>query len=303
MAAVLALAACSETKLAVHTAKQINRQISAKPEPGATKPATAAAQSGIVKIGKPYEVAGVWYYPKADAEYDETGIASWYGQPFHGRSTANGERFDMNALSAAHKTLPLPSLVRVTNLQNGRSLQIRVNDRGPFVHGRIIDVSRRAAQLLGFERAGTARVRVEAAGQFIAKPVTTEEERTMVAAVPQEPISAEPLPAPGQKAPQKPPPQQAAPAPPAPAEPVVTLVPVRPTQLFVQAGAFTFMDNARRLKTTLARIGPTKISAVNVDGKDFYRVRVGPLQTVETADATLEQVIESGFPGARIVVD
>src|SRR5205085_11278208 len=107
-----------------------------------------------------YQVNGVWYYPRADYNYDETGTASWYGPGFDGRPTSDGEIYDMNQLSAAHKTLPLPSVVQVTNLQNGRALQLRVNDRGPFVDGRIIDLSRRAAQLLGFEGGGTAPVRV-----------------------------------------------------------------------------------------------------------------------------------------------
>ena len=108
----------------------------------------------------PYQVNGVWYYPKVDYGYDETGTASWYGEQFNHRPTSDGEIFDMNELSAAHKTLPLPSVVEVTNLQNGRELELRVNDRGPFVGDRLIDVSRRAAQLLGFEGGGTARVRV-----------------------------------------------------------------------------------------------------------------------------------------------
>ena len=306
VAAGLGLVACSETKIAVHAAKKISREIAAEPEAPASKSA-ADVSSGAVKIGEPYEVAGVWYYPKVDPGYDETGIASWYGAPFHGRLTANGERYDMNALTAAHKTLPLPSLVRITNLQNGRSLKIRVNDRGPFVHGRIIDVSRRAAQLLGFQRAGTARVRVEAAGQLVANAATSEEERTALAAVPQAPISSEPLSPPGEKAAAPPPEPKRAPPAPRTAAPAtdgtVTVVPVRPTQLFVQAGAFTFIANAQRLKTMLARIGPTKISAVNIAGKDYFRVRIGPLATVETADATLDQVIQGGFPGARIVVD
>jgi rare lipoprotein A len=108
----------------------------------------------------PYEVNGVWYYPKVDYHYDQTGTASWYGPGFDGRPTADGEIYDMNGLSAAQKTLPLPSVVAVTNLRNGRELTLRVNDRGPFIGDRLIDVSRRAAQLLGFERAGTAPVRV-----------------------------------------------------------------------------------------------------------------------------------------------
>lgn len=114
-------------------------------------------------VGKPYEVAGTWYYPREDWSYDKTGIASWYGKQFQGRHTADGEIFDLTNLTAAHRTLPLPVVVRVTNLANGRSLKLRVNDRGPFVNtgDRIIDVSRRAAKLLGFEHAGTARVRVQ----------------------------------------------------------------------------------------------------------------------------------------------
>src|SRR5215470_17373272 len=122
--------------------------------------ATAGQGKGLYKVGKPYQVDGIWYYPKEDWSYDETGIASWYGEQFHGRYTANGEVFDLNGLTAAHHTLPMPSMVEVTNLENGRSLELRVNDRGPFAAGRIIDVSRQAAQLLGFERNGTAKVRV-----------------------------------------------------------------------------------------------------------------------------------------------
>lgn len=112
------------------------------------------------KVGAPYQINGVWYYPKVDYNYDETGVASWYGEAFDHQPTANGEIFDLNDLSAAHRTLPLPSIVEVTNLQNGRSLRLRVNDRGPYAQNRIIDVSRRAAQLLGFERSGTTPVDV-----------------------------------------------------------------------------------------------------------------------------------------------
>lgn len=108
----------------------------------------------------PYQINGVWYYPRVDYSYDQTGTASWYGPGFDHRATADGEMYDMNDLSAAHKTLPLPSVVEVTNLQNGRELRLRVNDRGPFVGDRLIDVSRRAAQLLGFEGSGTTPVRV-----------------------------------------------------------------------------------------------------------------------------------------------
>ncbi len=113
------------------------------------------------KVGKPYTINGVTYVPRIDPNYDETGVASWYGPGFHGRPTASGETYDMDALTAAHPTLPLPSRVRVVNLDNGRSIVLKVNDRGPFAKRRIIDVSRRAAKELGFMRRGTARVRVQ----------------------------------------------------------------------------------------------------------------------------------------------
>lgn len=120
---------------------------------------------GTEKIGSPYTVRGRTYYPTANPKKVETGLASWYGAAFHGRLTANGEVYDMNHLTAAHKTMPLPSYARVTNLENGRSLIVRVNDRGPFAHDRVIDLSKRAADLLGYSRDGTAKVKVEYAGR------------------------------------------------------------------------------------------------------------------------------------------
>lgn len=116
---------------------------------------------GQYKVGKPYQIQGQWYTPKEEPSYDETGIASWYGSEFHGKKTANGDEFDRNAITAAHRTLPLPSVVRVTNLANGRTLAVMVNDRGPFSKGRIVDVSRHAAELLGFKEKGTTKVRVQ----------------------------------------------------------------------------------------------------------------------------------------------
>ncbi|MGI9437839.1 MAG: septal ring lytic transglycosylase RlpA family protein [Geminicoccaceae bacterium] len=113
-----------------------------------------------VKVGKPYQINGQWYHPRMVDQYREIGIASWYGVPFHGRQTANGEVYDMHGMTAAHPTLPLPSLARVTNLENGRSIVVRVNDRGPFAKQRIIDLSRRAAWELGFKDQGTAEVEV-----------------------------------------------------------------------------------------------------------------------------------------------
>jgi len=119
---------------------------------------------GAYRVGKPYMVAGRMYVPEENRRYRSEGLASWYGQDFHGRLTANGEIFDMASVSAAHPTLPMPSYVRVTNLANRRSLIVRVNDRGPYHANREIDVSMRAAQLLDFHKNGTARVRVEYVG-------------------------------------------------------------------------------------------------------------------------------------------
>lgn len=117
--------------------------------------------NGRYKIGSPYQIQGVWYYPSEDWNYQEKGVASWYGPGFHRKKTANGETYDQSKLSAAHRTLPMPCFVRVTNMDNGRSIVVRVNDRGPFARDRIVDVSMRGAQLLGYERLGTANVRLE----------------------------------------------------------------------------------------------------------------------------------------------
>ncbi len=116
---------------------------------------------GRYHVGKPYQIAGNWYRPKTDTDYDRSGTASWYGPGFQGRLTANGEIFDMNSLTAAHPTMPLPSYARVTNIDNDRSVIVRVNDRGPFARDRLIDLSKRTAQMLGFIHSGTAKVRVE----------------------------------------------------------------------------------------------------------------------------------------------
>jgi len=119
---------------------------------------------GRYKVGDPYKINGRWYQPREDRTYDRVGTASWYGEMFHGRYTANGEVYDMDALSAAHPTLPMPVYARVTNLQNSRAIVVRVNDRGPYAHDRVIDLSRRSAHLLGFRKNGTARVRVQYMG-------------------------------------------------------------------------------------------------------------------------------------------
>ena len=133
---------------------------------------------GTYRVGKPYMVAGRVYVPEEDVNYREEGLASWYGEDFHGRLTANGEVFDMGSLSAAHPTLPMPCYVRITNLGNGKSLIVRVNDRGPYRGNRVMDVSSRAAELLEFKSSGVARVRVE----YVARaPLEGSDDRQLLA--------------------------------------------------------------------------------------------------------------------------
>jgi rare lipoprotein A len=133
---------------------------------------------GTYRVGKPYTVAGRVYVPEEDVNYREEGLASWYGDDFHGRLTANGEVFDMASLSAAHPTLPMPCYARVTNLSNGKSLIVRVNDRGPYHGNRLMDVSSRAAELLEFKGNGVARVRVEYVGRA---PLEGSDDRQLMA--------------------------------------------------------------------------------------------------------------------------
>ncbi|HEV8015854.1 MAG TPA: septal ring lytic transglycosylase RlpA family protein [Stellaceae bacterium] len=282
---------------------------------------------GIYKVGQPYQIDGTWYYPAEDWTYDETGIASWYGDQFHGKYTANGEIFDLNGMTAAHRTLPMPSIVRVTNLENGRSIEVRVNDRGPYARGRIIDLSRRGAQLLGYEGQGTAKVRVQ-----IMVPETIQaaslagrrgSEPELAAAVPPpqaapvRAVAAEPLaPPPGvavastvpvplpppAPAPQLLPPQPGQPIAEPPLPETVSVVPVKPTGIYIQAGAFASIDRAVQLKTRLDRLGPVSVTGAKVSGMTMYRVRVGPVPSVDQADALLNQVIATS-PEARIVVN
>lgn len=148
--------------------------------PRLTSSSNVPKGGGRAMVGSPYKVAGRWYTPAENTSYDETGTASWYGPNFHGRLTANGEIFDQFHLSGAHTTLPLPSYVRVQNLANGRSVVVRLNDRGPFAHNRLIDVSKRTAEILGFIESGTAQVRVTYLGRA---PVEGDDTQYLVASI------------------------------------------------------------------------------------------------------------------------
>lgn len=297
--ALFTLAGCAETEFLVHTAKS-------------TRTPTTPPPVGEYKVGNPYQVNGQWYYPAEHDEYVETGIASWYGADFHGKRTANGEIFDQNLITAAHPTLPLPSAVRVTNLENGRAIVLRINDRGPFARGRIIDLSRRAAQLLGFEQKGTAKVRVEMLTDESRRlklaalnHVGGAKDQPLVASSPRESVVARPLPNSGtpiQQAAVIPPPVRTpAPVPVLPDK--VEILPVSPTGIFVQTGAFSELGNALRMRDRVFALGPTQISRFQVAGTEVYRVRIGPLNSVAMADATLSRVSEAGVADARLVVE
>ncbi|MDP2205261.1 MAG: septal ring lytic transglycosylase RlpA family protein [Alphaproteobacteria bacterium] len=373
------MTACSEIELASHVFKK------------ATWSGTQET-AGSYKIGNPYTVSGVRYYPREDFSLSETGIASWYGPNFHGKRTANGEIYNQNDLTAAHRTLQMPSIVRVTNLENGRSVVVRINDRGPFKRGRVIDVSKRAAELLGFIGNGTARVRVdvlEKESRQIAEaakrgmntsrmtpqqvaavaparqpmsPVATQvsssssrsdgrsDGRTAVLrndaeALPESlrtpTITVEELTAPGarpsrswggQEQPRQPQPAQqpasrgeredfvrtlgleqdktAGTAPMASGhmkdgrfmpDAVVSREEVRPTGIFVQAGSFSVQENAVRLGDRLKSLGDVQVTPVTVSGRQFWRVRVGPIATVNEADRVLDAVIRAGGDGAKML--
>jgi len=286
----------------------------------ACAPRVADKPVGTYKVGNPYTINGVWYYPKEDPFYDETGVASWYGEDFHGKQTANGEVYNMQALTAAHRTLPLPSIVRVTNLENGRSMRLRVNDRGPYSRGRILDVSKRAADLLGFQRNGTARVRVQYEGRGrVADPTQSADidghsRLPDAKAAPVTSVAATQLapPAGAMAAVAAPVPRPVAPPATGPeadqgfGEPdgVVTrqAVPAS-TRLWVQVGSFTIQSNATRLAGTLSSLGSASLSTVLLNGKAMHRVRFGPYNAVDEADRMLDRVIGVGQNGAQIIVE
>ncbi|MEZ5860768.1 MAG: septal ring lytic transglycosylase RlpA family protein [Geminicoccaceae bacterium] len=249
----------------------------------------ATTPHGTYKLGQPYRINGIWYFPEFDPAYDETGIASWYGDDFHGLPTANGEVFDMRQPSAAHPTLPLPSVVEVTNLDNGRKARLRVNDRGPFHDNRLIDLSRAAARELGFEGKGLARVRVRFVSLLPAHGVppvagTTTRPATVVA-------SAVPAAAPVIRS--------------TPAR-APTRSPVRPPARasgcgaddhFVQVAAFSEPANAAALERQLHGLGPVDVQTA----PPVSRVRLGPYASRSDAFGMLARVHGMGYRDALVV--
>lgn len=249
---------------------------------------TINSKGGVYKVGNPYQIFGTWYYPKEDYKYSEVGHASWYGEGdgFHAKTTANGEKYDMNTLTAAHRTLPLPSIVKVTNLENGRSVILRVNDRGPYAKNRIIDISKKGAEILGFKTKGTAKVKVE---------IMPEESKKLKAAM---------LGKKGGDAWVKANKYQT---------PAATTVKTTQATVetktkssnyepkYVQAGSFANYDSAQNLKVQLGKFGSSFVAPTTIDGTRFYRVRLGPYRYDAEAEVVLNKVRDYGIYNAKIV--
>lgn len=252
-----------------------------KPRVAVSAPQPSKPAVPGVKIGKPYQVFGVSYFPSDDRGYEQTGIASWYGPTFHEKATANGEIYNQDDVTAAHKTLPMPSWVEVTNLDNGRQLVVRINDRGPFVDGRIIDLSRRSAQLLGVDRPGLARVRVKRvfpegdwARETPARPVLVAappvSEPVMTAAAAPSPVLVD-LPGPAAGSPA--------------------------TVRFIQVAALSDEARAHALASVLGDFGP---AGATLAPNGLWRVRIGPLEP-DRAATLLETVRAAGYADARVL--
>lgn len=246
--------------------------------------AALTGTSGTYKVGNPYKIMGKWYYPEENYKYSEIGTASWYGADFHAKYTANGEIYDMNTLTAAHRTLPLPSIVRVTNLENGRELVLRVNDRGPFAKNRIIDISKRGAQLLGFQTQGTAKVKVEilekeskALKEALTCGKKTSQTKAYAKTTSPKIISNDPVSGANNYTTAK--------------------------QIYVQAGSFSKKETADNLKNQLTQYGQINILPADINGTRYYRVRVGPFYGKADANIALLKIQDSGLPDAKVITE
>lgn len=285
---------------------------------------------GSYKVGVPYQVSGRWYHPREEPGYDRTGVASWYGDDFHGRKTANGEIYDMNALSAAHTTLPMPSYVWVTNLENGRSLLVRVNDRGPYAHDRAIDLSRAAARALGSEGRGLSQVRVRFAGPA---PLNGDDRREQAFLRSQPWFNFAQSPAPAQR-------QMPYMRPYAEADSVTGAAKMRPamaaglgsivtateakaqplnaeqldrpnveradrasgavtTDRHVIAGSFRNEANAERRATELERFATMRVVPITTAIGTIYQVRSDPMSDA-SAQRTAEEIVAAGIKDVRV---
>ena len=281
LAAAAALSGCFATRPSPES-------VSVPPTPAGLPPTPAprpeAIPDAVPKVearsrsGNPpfYQVFGQRYYVlSSSVGYVERGVASWYGPGFHKVRTSAGEPYDMYAMTAAHKTLPLPAYVRVTNLQNGRSVVVRVNDRGPFVDNRIIDLSYSAALKLDVVRNGTAFVEV----------------RSIDPSQPAETLAAAPLTVPA--------------APTAPVAPPLNPPPAANAPLFVQAGAFSDPENAKRLAAKLGSGGYGNIFVRDdeIAGRRMYRVRIGPIQNVAEFDRVTAALKRDGVRDVHLALE
>ncbi len=266
------------------------------------------------KIGKAYQIEGTWYYPEIDYDYSEVGIASWYGPKFHNKKTANGEIFNQDALTAAHRTLPLPSIVIVHNLENGRSVKLRVNDRGPFARGRIIDVSKRAAEILGFSKQGTAPVRVtivESESRRLAQSLGGKQdvlrnndsvgnlEGQELIMPKQDDLQFYSLPKPAAETPAV---ANTTPEPEVPKD-VKPLIIDFTKRIFIQVGAFVEEPNIERALLAFSKFG-YPVLRQEVGREDLTRVLVGPLNTMDKdkIEELLTQAIDIGYQKSYIYV-
>lgn len=278
---------------------------------------------GRYHVGKPYQVAGRWFTPREDPHYDRQGTASWYGEAFNRRKTSNGEWFDMTRLTAAHPTLPLPSYVKVTNLENGREVVVRVNDRGPFVGTRLIDLSRRAAEVLDFKHKGKAPVRVQYIG-----PAPLDDNGTHLVAMNQELKRGTALNRmiaaadrsrgrarvpdtmvaglsdrrrdEGARKPESVPRVITAAYEP-PLQTIGADGPGIETSWFVQLGSFANPDNAARARDRFASVWPVQFIELTGNAGPVYRVRLGPVTSAEDAETALRDALAAGYGDARLV--
>jgi rare lipoprotein A len=246
------------------------------------------------RVGPPYQANGRWYVPTAEPGYEQTGTASWYGPQFHGQRTASGEMFDQEMLTAAHPTLPIPSLVQVTNLENGREVIVRVNDRGPFVGERLIDLSRRSAEVLGFEQQGQARVHIRYLGPAPRQYDANNAAPPAQPSAPRAPASADLAhDGPAQLTP-APAEEQYVEAPSAPPAPVYAAAPAS-GGYFVQIGAFSDLSNAHRVRETVSSAGPVNVDTRQSASGELFRVRMGPFASRDAAEAARVQVADLGY--------
>lgn len=264
--------------------------------------ASIKKNGGIYKVGNPYTVLGQSYTPEEDYSYSETGMASWYGDDFHNKRTANGETYDMRAVTAAHRTLPLPSLVRVTNLENGKSIIARVNDRGPYVKNRIIDLSEKGAEMLGYKNKGTTKVKVEILAnesKALKEAMLSDDNysKTYTASM-QTPARAQTY----QFS------QTQTPAAKYTAEISVagnTTMPASAQSTsgtyFVQVGAFQDYAKAKQMAESMSRFGTVSIYEAYLSKAGIYRVRLGAYQNRADALKILDRLLDYGHSDVTIV--